>query len=266
MERRQIAIRNNVRIRGEGSKTLLFAHGFGCEQRIWEQVIKALPEGYKVVTFDYVGCGESDFSNYISKRYRSLKGYAQDLTEVVQTLGLTDITLVAHSVSGGIASLAYPELADKVSKIIMLNPSPRYIHDLPSYESGFSRSDVDELMVLMEQNFFQWAEYMSPKVMDNSDNPKLAETLENYFIAGDAQLTRNFAKATFYSDVRDTLPNLKCPVLILQAKVDIVVPLQVSEYMVEKLPSAKLVVMDARGHYPQLSAPQLVAQYINEFI
>ncbi|MGM0429516.1 MAG: alpha/beta fold hydrolase [Pseudomonadota bacterium] len=266
MDRRQIAIRNNVRIRGEGSKTLLFAHGFGCEQRIWDQVIKALPEGYKVVTFDYVGCGESDFSNYISKRYQSLKGYAQDLTEVVQTLGLTNITLIAHSVSGGIASLAYPELANKVSKIIMLNPSPRYIHDLPSYESGFSRSDVDELMVLMEQNFFQWAEYMSPKVMENSENPQLADTLESYFIAGDAQLTRNFAKATFYSDVRDTLPSLKCPVLILQAKADIVVPLKVSEYMAEKLPFAKLVVMDARGHYPQLSAPQLVAQYINEFV
>lgn len=266
MDRRQIAIRNNVRIRGEGSKTLLFAHGFGCEQRIWEPVIEALSNSYKIVTFDYVGCGESDFSNYISKRYDSLKGYAQDLTEVVQTLGLTDITLVAHSVSGSIASLAYPELANKVSKIVMLNPSPRYIHDLPSYESGFSRSDVDELMVLMEQNFFQWAEYMSPKVMENSDNPQLTETLESYFIAGDAQLTRNFAKATFYSDVRDTLPKLKCPVLILQAKADIVVPQKVSEYMAEKLPLAKLVVMDARGHYPQLSAPKLVAQYIHEFV
>ena len=266
MDRRQIAIRNNGRIRGEGSKTLLFAHGFGCEQRIWEPVIEALSNSYKIVTFDYVGCGESDFSNYISKRYDSLKGYAQDLTEVVQTLGLTDITLVAHSVSGSIASLAYPELANKVSKIVMLNPSPRYIHDLPSYESGFSRSDVDELMVLMEQNFFQWAEYMSPKVMENSDNPQLAETLESYFIAGDAQLTRNFAKATFYSDVRDTLPKLKCPVLILQAKADIVVPQKVSEYMAEKLPLAKLVVMDARGHYPQLSAPKLVAQYIHEFV
>ncbi|MBE92987.1 MAG: hypothetical protein CMF14_08805 [Idiomarina sp.] len=266
MDRRQIAIRNNVRIRGEGSKTLLFAHGFGCEQRIWEPVIEALSNSYKIVTFDYVGCGESDFSNYISKRYDSLKGYAQDLTEVVQTLGLTDITLVAHSVSGSIASLAYPELANKVSKIVMLNPSPRYIHDLPSYESGFSRSDVDELMVLMEQNFFQWAEYMSPKVMENSDNPQLAETLESYFIAGDAQLTRNFAKATFYSDVRDTLPKLKCPALILQAKADIVVPQKVSEYMAEKLPLAKLVGMDARGHYPQLSAPKLVAQYIHEFV
>ncbi|MAC32972.1 MULTISPECIES: alpha/beta hydrolase [Idiomarina] len=266
MDRRQIAIRNNGRIRGEGSKTLLFAHGFGCEQRIWEPVIEALSNSYKIVTFDYVGCGESDFSNYISKRYDSLKGYAQDLTEVVQTLGLTDITLVAHSVSGSIASLAYPELANKVSKIVMLNPSPRYIHDLPSYESGFSRSDVDELMVLMEQNFFQWAEYMSPKVMENSDNPQLAETLESYFIAGDAQLTRNFAKATFYSDVRDTLPKLKCPALILQAKADIVVPQKVSEYMAEKLPLAKLVVMDARGHYPQLSAPKLVAQYIHEFV
>lgn len=262
MDRRQIAIRNNVRIRGEGTNVLLFAHGFGCDQTIWDAVIEQLPENYRIVTFDYVGSGHSDFGSYISERYKHLDGYARDLAEVVDTLEADSITLIGHSVSGSIACLAYPSIKHKVKRIIMLNPSPRYIHDPPEYQSGFSKSDVDELMVIMEQNFFGWAQYLSPQVMENNDRPGLAKRLEDYFLAGDAQLTRNFAKATFYSDIRETLPSVDCPVHILQANADIVVPLTVSKYMSERLPNAELHVLDAKGHYPQLSAPKRVAELI----
>lgn len=262
MDKRQVAIRNNVRIRGEGDEVLLFAHGFGCDQTIWNQVIDDLKGDYRIVTFDYVGCGDSDFGRYINQRYESLDGYARDLIDVVETIDADSMTLIGHSVSGSIACLAYPSIKHKVKRMIMLNPSPRYIHDPPEYQSGFSKEDVDELMVLMEQNFFGWAQYLSPQVMENADRPSLAKTLEKYFTAGDAQLTRNFAKATFYSDVRDTLEKIDCPVDILQAHADIVVPLNVSEYMAQKLPNATMHVLDAKGHYPQLSAPQLIAEHI----
>ncbi|MDV6316998.1 alpha/beta hydrolase [Idiomarina sp. HP20-50] len=264
MNKQQIAIRNNVRIRGEGTKTLVFAHGFGCDQTIWDAVIEQLPQSYRIVTFDYVGSGNSDVASYSEKRYENLEGYARDLIEVVETLEADSITLIGHSVSGSIACLAYPFIKYKVNHIVMLNPSPRYIHDPPQYQSGFSKPDVDELMILMEQNFFGWAQYMSPQVMENSDQPKLAKTLEDYFTAGNAQLTRNFAKATFYSDVRESLPHVDCAVTILQANADIVVPLDVSRYMAKQLPKARLHVLDARGHYPQLSAPNLVAEHLIE--
>jgi len=266
MDRRQVAIRNNVHIRGEGNETLLFAHGFGCDQTIWEAVIEQLPKRYRIVTFDYVGSGNSDFGSYIDERYKNLEGYARDLVEVIESLDGDSITLIGHSVSGGIACLAYPSIRHKIKHIVMLNPSPRYIHDLPEYQSGFSKSDIDELMILMEQNFFGWAQYMSPQVMENPGQPRLAKTLEEYFIAGDAQLTRNFAKVTFYSDVRDTLKNVTCPVSILQANADIVVPLEVSQYMTQQLPKAELYVLEARGHYPQLSAPGLVAEHITHLL
>jgi len=264
MDKRQIAIRNNVRTQGEGSETLLFAHGFGCDHTVWEDVIDKLCKDFRIVTFDYVGSGHSDFGSYTEQRYKNLEGYALDLIEVINSLEAEPLTLIGHSVSGSIACLAYPSIKHKVKQMLMLNPSPRFIHDPPEYQSGFSKSDVDELMVIMEQNFFGWAKYMSPQVMDNKEQPNLAKTLEQYFIAGDAQLTRNFAKATFYSDIRDSLKNVDCSVHILQSNADIVVPLNVSEYMVNELPQAELHVLNARGHYPQLSAPEMVAEHIRQ--
>ena len=47
----------------------------------------------------------------------------------------------------------------------------------------------------------------------------------------------------------------------VQANKDIVVPQRVAEYTVAQLPKAELAVIDARGHYPHVSAPtQVIAQ------
>ncbi|KAF6599655.1 sigma factor SigB regulation protein RsbQ, partial [Paenibacillus sp. EKM208P] len=54
MDSQQILIRNNVKVRGFGSKTLIFAHGFGCDQNMWRFVAPAFKEKYKLVLFDFV--------------------------------------------------------------------------------------------------------------------------------------------------------------------------------------------------------------------
>lgn len=261
MEDKAVRLRNNVKVIGTGSPTLLFAHGFGCDQSIWHQVAPAFHDRATVVTFDYVGSGDSDLSQYDEQRYQSLSGYAQDLVEVVDSLESEHLILVAHSVSGSIATLAYPAIQQRLKHIVMLNPSPRYLHDKPHYQSGFDREDVDQLMVMMEQNFFAWAQGIAPQVMENPERRELAEQLTRQFSAGEQRIVRAFARATFYSDVRAELAQVDCPVTVVQANKDIVVPQRVAEYTVAQLPKAELAVIDARGHYPHVSAPaQVIAQ------
>ncbi|HEX8529455.1 MAG TPA: alpha/beta hydrolase, partial [Cytophagales bacterium] len=71
--------RNNVQVSGNGKRTLLFAHGFGCDQNMWRWVAPTFRESYRVVLFDHVGAGQSDWSAYNRTRYASLNGYAADL-------------------------------------------------------------------------------------------------------------------------------------------------------------------------------------------
>lgn len=266
MDRSVILLRNNVKVRGNGDCSLLFAHGFGCDQTIWQQVAPHFAEQCQVVTFDYVGSGESDVNAYQPQRYESLDGYARDLVEVVEALDLYNLVVVAHSVSAGITAIAYPEIKHRIKHIIMLNPSPRYLHDEPDYISGFSQHDVDELLVLMEQNFFGWAQGMAPQVMANPERPELAQQLQEYFIAGENHIVRAFARATFYSDTRDKLTQVDCPVTVLQADKDIVVPQHVAEYTVSKLPNATLKMINASGHYPHVSAPEQIIKVIARIV
>ena len=59
--------RNNVKVTGNGETTLMLAHGFGCDQNMWRFMLPTLESNYKVVLFDYVGCGQSDTSAFDKK-------------------------------------------------------------------------------------------------------------------------------------------------------------------------------------------------------
>ena len=98
--------RNNVNVIGNGEQVMLFAHGFGCDQRSWQFIVDAFTEDYRVVLFDYVGSGKSDLSKYSSAKYGKLEGYAQDILDVCEALSLRDVIFVGHSVSAMIGALA----------------------------------------------------------------------------------------------------------------------------------------------------------------
>ena len=84
-----VAARNNVHVKGTGEKAMLFAHGFGCDQNMWRFVAPAFEAEFKTVLFDHVGAGGSDLSAYDPAKYSTLAGYADDVIESGQELGLT---------------------------------------------------------------------------------------------------------------------------------------------------------------------------------
>ena len=56
--------KHNIKILGDGEKTMLLAHGYGCDQVMWRFLSPAFQDEYRVVLFDYVGAGKSDLSQY----------------------------------------------------------------------------------------------------------------------------------------------------------------------------------------------------------
>lgn len=120
-----IGHRNNVTVTGnpEG-RTVVLAHGFGCDQNMWRLTVPALAEEYQVVLFDYVGAGRSDLSAFSEARYSSLEGYAQDVEEICEALDLRDAVFVGHSVSAMIGVLAAARVPERIGALVMVAPSP----------------------------------------------------------------------------------------------------------------------------------------------
>lgn len=245
---------------------MLMAHGFGCDQNMWRYITPAFEKTHQIVLFDYVGSGQSDKRAYDPERYNSLTGYAQDILDICQELDLTDIVFVGHSVSSIIGILAAIQQPHRFSRLILIGPSPRYLNQKPDYIGGFEQQDVDELLTLMDQNYFRWANTLAPLIMDNADRPHLSQELTHSFCATDPLVMKQFARATLLADNRADLPRVTIPSLILQCSQDIIAPRLVGEYMQRHLPNSTLRYMDATGHCPHLSAPAETIALINEYL
>ncbi|MDH4984326.1 alpha/beta hydrolase [Aminobacter anthyllidis] len=257
--------RNNVRVSGSGERSIVFAHGFGCDQNMWRLVSPAFESHYRVVLFDHVGAGRSDLAAYRSDKYANLSGYAGDLVEIGRELELRKAIFVGHSVSamiGILASLSAPEMFES---LVLVGPSPRYIND-GEYIGGFNQTQIEELLESLEDNHMGWSAAMAPAIMGNPDRPELGEELTNSFCRTDPDIAKQFARVTFMSDNRSDLPKVEARALILQCRDDIIASEEVGRYVQANIPKSEMVVLNATGHCPNLSAPAEVISAIQAFV
>ena len=257
--------RNSIRTNGAGNRTLVFAHGFGCDQNMWRYVEPAFRDRYRTILFDHVGAGQSDLTAYDPAKYASIAGYAEDVVQIGQELGLNDAVFVGHSVSSMIGALASIEAPEMFGDLIMVCPSPRYIDD-GDYVGGFAANEIEELLTSLADNHMGWSAAMAPAIMGNADRPELAEELTNSFCRTDPEIAKQFARATFTSDNRADLPKVKARTLILQASDDIIASEQVGEFVHKSISGSRIVYLKASGHCPNLSAPQEVISAIEDFV
>lgn len=257
--------RNNVHVRGKGETAMLFAHGFGCDQNMWRFVAPAFEDRYRIVLFDHVGAGNSDLRAYDYSKYASLDGYADDIVEIGTELGLNNAIFVGHSVSSMIGVIAANKSPALFQSLVLVAPSPSYI-DEGDYTGGFTRAQIDELLESLDSNHLGWSASMAPVIMGNPDRPELGEELSNSFCRTDPEIARHFARVTFLSDARGILADCRTPCLILQCSEDVIAPNAVGEYLHAKLRGSKLVVLNATGHCPNLSAPEETIAAMEDFL
>ena len=260
-----VVLRNNVRVVGSGDRTLMFAHGYGCDQNMWRHVTPAFTKDYKIILFDYVGSGLADASAFDRTRYSTLKGYALDVLEILSELDSGPVNFIGHSVSSMIGVLASIQEPKRFESLTMLGPSPCYIND-GDYIGGFERTDIEGLLETLESNHVTWSATMAPLIMGNPETPELSAELEDSFCRMDPILAHHFARVTFLSDNRRDLPHVGTRSLILQCQQDRIAGLAVGQYVHRCLPRSKFVLMDATGHCPHMSSPAEVIRELQNFL
>lgn len=260
-----LSTRNNVRITGAGPVTLIFSHGFGCDQSMWKYLLPHFQARFRTVTYDLVGAGQSDVTAYDRVRYDSLAGYATDLNEIITEYGQGTVILVGHSVSAMIGALADRQQPGRIAAHVMVGPSPCYIDD-GDYIGGFKHQDIHELLETLDSNYLGWSSTMAPVIMGAPGQPMLSKELTNSFCRTDPDIARQFARVTFLSDNRLDVQGLPTPVLILQSIDDLIAPVSVGQYLNAVLPNSTLCLIDNIGHCPHMSSPTACSQAMDAFL
>ena len=258
-------IRNNVHVTGQGAATMVFTHGFGCDQTMWRFLVPSFQEHFRVITYDLTGSGGSDLSAYDRATYSSLHGHADDLVEIVDEFATGPVIFVGHSVGAMIGMLASIAAPHRFVAQVMVGPSPCYIND-GDYVGGFSRSAIHELLDTMEDNYISWSQNLAPAIMGAPNRPELREELTNSFCRNDPEIARHFACVTFLSDHREDVPKSTVPALILQCTDDLIAPRPVGEWLHRQLAHSHLVLVENVGHCPHMSAPTASTRAIDVFL
>lgn len=260
-----IIARNNIKIFGSGTQPIVFAHGYGCDQKMWRFITPAFERDYKVILFDHVGSGNSDETAYDFEKYNSLKGYAEDLNEICDELQLQRVIFVGHSVSSMIGVLSAADRPELYDKLILVGPSPCYIND-NEYFGGFTPKDIDELIATLESNYLGWSSFITPVIIGNPEFPEHSEELNNSFCAMNPDIAKHFAKVTFLGDNRADLSRVITPTLIIQSHPDVISPVRVGEYVHEIMPDSRYVLLNSSGHCPHLTSPDQVISSIQSYL
>jgi sigma-B regulation protein RsbQ len=260
-------IKNNVKVLGNlaSGKSLVLVHGFGTDQTSWNSLIPAFAEDHKIIVFDHVGAGESDPEAFVQYKYLSLKSYTGDLLDICEDLGVQDACVIGHSAGGMIAALATIARKQHFSKLVLLGASPKYLNDA-QYVGGLTENDLKTIYSTVVDNFLGWVSDFAPKAMNDPEKPELAQHFAQTIRRIKPENVLTVLCSILQSDYRREIQNIALPTLILHTREDLFVPLDVALYLRDHIPHSRLVSIQARGHFPHMSAPQEVARAIRGFL
>ena len=113
---------------------LLFVHGNPTWSFAWRRLVRTFSDRFRCIAVDHVGCGRSDKPPRQGEAETGgypyvLAQHRNNLQTLVETLDLTDITLIAHDWGGAIGCAAAGRMAQRFAALVLMNtaafPSPR---------------------------------------------------------------------------------------------------------------------------------------------
>ena len=244
---------------GSGPPLVLLHGGFGFDSQSWRRQINALSDEFTVVAWDMPGCGQSSDP---PDTFRATD-YANCLAGWIDALGLTQPHVLGLSFGAALAL----ELYRRFPKI------PRTLV-LASAYAGWAGSLSPEAVEQRRQLVFssldlppeQWARQWSPSMLSDKAPSALFEEVEASLARFHQTGQRRMIEAFAQQDLRDVLPHIAVPTLLLYGEKDSRSPLSVAHDMRESIPNSRLVVIPGVGHMCNIEAPEQFNVEVRQFL
>lgn len=144
---------------GKGETALIFVHGWGWDQSLWKGEISKFSAKYKVVTLDLAGHGLSGKN----RKSFTIKAFSDDVVSVINTLKLTKVILVGHSMGGIINLEVYRQIKDKVVGIIGADT-------YQLFQKGENPKSAEDYLTTFKENYLASVrEYVRTLFLDGTD-------------------------------------------------------------------------------------------------
>lgn len=232
---------------GEGPPLVLL-HGYVGDGRVtWRRQIDELSDEFTVVAWDAPGAGRSSDP---PESFR-LPDYADCLAGFVGALGLGQPHVAGLSLGGGLALELYRRHPTIPTSLVLAGAYAGWAGSLPPEVVEVRLRQALELAALPPDRLVR---AVLPTLFSESAPGELvdefAAVMSEFHPAGLRAMARSFAEA----DLRETLPRIDVPTLLLYGDRDVRAPLGVAEDLHAAIPASRLVVMPGVGHVSSVEA------------
>ena len=256
---------DRVAYRDEGAgEAILLIHGMGGSSKTWSGVIPILAKKYRVIAPDLLGHGQSDKP----RGDYSVGAFAVLLRDLLDELGITRVTVVGHSLGGGIAMQFAHQHRQYCDRIVLIS-------------SGGFGGDVGRVLRLLS---LPGSEFVLPMI---ASRPAVAAGNALRALAGSADrfkarpaLSNRDNRRAFLRTLRSVVDfrgqavsaiNRLCfsddlPALIISGDQDRVIPVEHARAAHATMPNSRLHVLAGVHHHPPTEEPQKVAGLIHDFV
>ncbi len=256
----------NVFVRGRGDRAMVFLHGLGENHNFFTYQIAELEKKYRVVSLDQRGHGYSYKPKPPEKL--SLRGWAEDVQDVLKYVGVSEAVLMGHSFGGTVAlkfAIDHPEM---VRGVIMtgglseLEPDPW--KQLEVLINEFEKVGKEALRPILSE--YDPELDLHPTFANAPENKELVERMKKVYAEDDPYAFAQGARAVNDFALTPELGRIKCPVLILAGDSDAWVPISHSVGLSKGIPRSFLKIFPQVAHNPHIEQPELTNDLIREFL
>jgi pimeloyl-ACP methyl ester carboxylesterase len=243
---------------GEGPPLLLLQGFVGDARSTWGPQIDDVSDDFTVVAWDVPGAGRSSDP----PESFTLPDFADCLADFVDILGLGRVHVVGLSFGGALALEFYRRHPGRVLSLVLAGAYAGWAGSLPSavaeqrLEQSLraSRLPPAEFMATMLPTMFSAA-------TTNDRVREFAASLTEFHPAGFRAMARACA-----ADLRDVLPQVQVPTLLLYGDQDLRAPLSVGQALHAAIPNSKLVIMPGVGHVSSVEAAEQFNVEVRQFL
>jgi pimeloyl-ACP methyl ester carboxylesterase len=238
---------------------LVLLHGYvGDGPTTWRSQLEALSDELTVIAWDAPGAGASSDP----PKSFGISGYADALAGFITRLGL-ESPHVAGLSFGGILALAFHGRHPDVPRTLIL--ASAYAGWSGSLPADVVTQRLQQAMALSELSPDEFVGTLLPTMLSEGTPPERVDAFGASMRAFHPTGFRAMARASAES-VRDVLPHVHVPTLLVHGDQDVRAPLPVAEDLHAAIAGSRLVVLPGAGHACNIEAPAAFDQAVRAFL